>query len=444
MKKRSKAVIIIVIIAIVAAVAVAGYFLFRDKFKPSAAASTGLATGTPAGYTTVPVTRGDLSSSITASGQLQPNKITTIRPDSNMPTRKLQSLLVQIGSRVSVGQALAKVDASGLDLDLQSARATVDAQAAKLANLRAKPAGLDIINAQVDLTSTKNTLDSAQANYDGTKALADKGLASKNQLADAERQLAAAKERYSASQLSFESVKSQSSEDVIPSQEAALAQAKNSLQKAQLIYDSATIRSPVEGVVAEIPVNVGDLAGPSTAIMTVIDPDPMLLQAQINENDIVQVQVGQKVSITPSVYPDLQLSGTVKQISMRATVQQNVSVFQTTIEVPNTDGKLVWGMNADAEIYVLSLKNVLILPVSAIKTSNGTAQVSILDGENLISWDVQVGASDGTKTQIIAGLDEGEEVVVASKKSTTSSTQSANRQNQQQGGDLGGIMRVLR
>ena len=117
-------------------------------------------------------------------------------------------------------------------------------------------------------------------------------------------------------------------------------------------------------------------------------------------------------------------------------------MFTATIQVPNKEGKLLWGMNADADIIVLSLQGVLTLPASAVKTSNGTSQVTIQDGSKLVSWDVQVGASDGTRVQIVAGLDEGEEVVVQRR----SSSSSAARSTQQQGGPgMGGeVFRVLR
>jgi len=118
-------------------------------------------------------------------------------------------------------------------------------------------------------------------------------------------------------------------------------------------------------------------------------------------------------------------------------VVNNVSVFSTTIEVPNHDGKILWGMNADAEISVLSLKNVLTLPASAIKSNNGSPQVTIMDGGQLISWDVQSGATDGTRTQIVAGLDEGQEVVVQRRTSTGTTQQGGP-------GGMGQVFRVLR
>jgi HlyD family secretion protein len=432
---------IAIILGVVVIAAGAGLYAFRDKILPGSNAG---AAADPVGVVTVKVARGDLTASVAASGQFQPNTITTIRPDSNMPTRKLVTILVKEGQRVTAGQALAQVDPSGLDLDLKSAQANYQAQLAKLDNIKAKPADLDIAAAQASLQQSQANREIQQQNYDNTKALTDKGLASKNQLIDADRQLTLAKTNLNAAELSYQNVKAQSQADVLQSQEASVAQADSSLQKAQLIFDSATIRSPASGMVAEIGVNVGDLVGPSTALMTVINPNPMWLQAQVNENDMVQIKVGQTATVTPSGYPDMVLQGRVTQLDLHAQVQGNVSVFTTTIEVPNRDGKLLWGMNADAEISVLSVKNVLTLPSSAVKTTNGSSQVTIVDGGQLIAWDVQTGATDGTKTEIVAGLDEGTEVVLKQSKSAATNATSQQRQGDGGGPDMGGIFRIMR
>ena len=416
MKTRSKTVLIVAAVVVAAA---AVLFLFRGKVFPGIGAK---AARDPAGVTLVSVTRGDLNATVTASGQFQPNTIVTIRPDSNMPTRKIVKIDVAEGQRVSAGQPLARIDPTGLDLTLKSDEAAYLSALAKLKNLKARPADMDLAAAQAALTQTQVTLSTQQENYQNMKALEANGLASRNQLADAERQLAAAQASHDASRLSYQNTEAQSQEDVISAQDAAVAQTDYDRQMARLILDSTVIRSPMAGVVAEVLVNVGDLAGPSTAVATVVNPDPMWLQAQVNENDMAQVRVGQAASVTPSGFPDLQLRGKVTQIDLHALVQSNVSVFTATIEVPNRDGKLLWGMNADAEISVLALKNVLSLPTSAVKTSNGSAQVTIMDGSQTVAWDVQTGAVEGGRVQIVAGLDEGQEVIVQRKVSTAGTT----------------------
>jgi multidrug efflux pump subunit AcrA (membrane-fusion protein) len=433
-KRASKAVIVIAAAVVVAGV---GLFLFRGKIFPAADPAS---SKDPVSVNVVKVTRGDLHASVAASGQFQPNTIVTIRPDSNMPTRKIVKIDVVEGQRVKVGQPLAEIEATGLDLTLKSDVANLQSARVKLDNLKAKPADMDLAAAQAALTQAEAALATQKENYDSVMALADKGLASRNQLSDAERQLASAQASYDASRLSYQNTKAQSQEDVISAQEAVVAQADYAMQMAKLILDSTVIRSPMTGMVAEVLVNVGDLVSPSTAIATVVDPDPMWLQAQVNENDMAQVKVGQKASVTVSSYPDLQFTGTVTQIDPHAQVVNNVSVFSATIEVPNRGGRILWGMNADAEISVLSLKNVLTLPSSAIKSNNGSPQVTIIDGGRLVAWDVQSGATDGTRTQIVAGLDEGQEVVVQRRTST-----SGTRQGGPGGpGSMGQVFRVLR
>jgi HlyD family secretion protein len=444
MKKGTKVALIVTGIGVAAAVAVFALrgSLFHTPSQPAA--------GEPAGYTAVKVSRGDITATVPGSGQFEPNTMAVVRPDSNMPTRKVVRILVVAGQRVKAGQALAQIDASGLDLDLESAQANYDAQKVKLENLKNKPVDLDLAQAQASLTQTKLNLEGQQQNYDNIKALADKNLASKNQLDEARRQLAIAQANAEAAGLAYQNVKAQSQQDAIRAQESALAQADSELRKAKLVWESRVIRAPVDGVVAEINVNVGDMVGPSgiqgsatgdkfgpsTAIMTVVDMDPMILQAQVNETDMGQVRIGEKATVTPTAYPDLHLAGKVTQIDLHAQVQSNVSVFNVTIEVPNPDGKILWGMNADADIAVLSLKDVLTLPSSAIRSVNGNSQVSILDQGKLVSWDVQTGASDGSRTQILAGLDEGQEVLVPSRRTAAQNSQ-RNQPN------MGQVFRVL-
>jgi HlyD family secretion protein len=416
----------VIVVAAVVVIAGIGLLLFRGKTGTAAAAAS-KGGATQAAVSLVKVTRGDLTASVTASGQFQPNTIVTIRPDSNMPTRKIVKIEAAEGRHVAAGQALAEIDATGLDLSLKSAQASYQSALVKLANLKAKPAGMDLAAAQATLVQAQAAVGTQQENYNNMKALEAKGLASRNQLSDAERQLAGAQASYEASRLSWENTRAQSQEDVISAQEAVVAQADNDRQMARIVMESAVIRSPIAGVVAEVLVNVGDLVSPSTAIATVVNPDPMWLQAQVNETDMAQVKVGQTAAVTASGFPDLPLKGKVTQINLHAVVQSNVSVFTTTIEVPNRDGKLLWGMNADAEISVFSLKNVLLLPNSAIKSGNGAAQVTIMDGDQLVAWDVQTGATDGSKTQIVAGLDEGSEVVVQRKNAASTTTTTPQR-----------------
>ncbi len=316
----------------------------------------------------------------------------------------------------------------------------------RLSNLEAKPAGLDLAAAEATLATAEAAEASAQESYDSTKALTDKGLAAKSTLTQAERALATAKAECESARLSYANVKAQSTAASLQAQEAAVATADYNRQVAKIVLDSTVIRSPRAGTVAELDVEVGDIVTTGTAIASIIDPSPMLLVAAVNENDAPSVKIGQPVSVTQSAFPNMEFRGRVKSMDLKATTSSNVSTFAATIEVPNPDGELLWGMNADADIAVVSLTHVLTLPASAIKTTNGESTVTIIDGGKAVAWDVQIGATDGSKTQIIAGLDEGQEVVTT-KKSAGTATSTSTQAAQQTGGPggppdggLGGIL----
>lgn len=451
MKTRST---VLIVAAVVVVAAAGGAFAFRDRLLPAvtgnqaaaeAAGADGSAAGAAAkdlaGYTSVKVTRGNLALLVSASGRLEPNTITTIRPDSNMPTRKLVKLFIVEGQQVAVGQRLAQVDSSGLDLDLQSAQANYDAQRIKLAKSKASPTPDDLTQAQASLTSAELNWQKAVADYENARTLVAKNLQAKSTETDAKRTLDIAKANYESAKVSFETTKAGPTADTVSAQEASVASAYSSFLKAQLIVQSAVIVSPVAGVVTELLVKEGDLVGPSTGIMTVGNVDPMNLLALVNENDIGQIQEGQTASVVPSAFPDMKLTGKVTAIDPRATVSSNVSTYSTTIQIPNKDGRLRWGMNCDAEISVMDLRNVLTLPVAAVKVSNGAGTVTIADEGKLMSWDVQTGATDGTKIQIVAGLEDGEEVLVAARKSTTAKTTQQNQGGLPGGGGVMGMFR---
>jgi multidrug efflux pump subunit AcrA (membrane-fusion protein) len=405
-KKGTK---IFLITVLVIAVAAAALYAFRARIFSG---STSGADGKNPGYSTVTVTRGDISMTVSASGKLEPIYYTTIRPDPNLPARRLVRVLVSEGQRVKAGQALAEIDSSGLDLDLQSAKANYEAQKLKLASLKALPTAEQLAQSKAGLEQARQEVASAQESYESAKSLADKNLASKNQLADAERQLTVARAQLSAAEQSYQTVQAGSTEDVIQAQEAEVAQAENTLQKAKLILDSTVIRSPAAGRVTNILVQAGDLVDPSTAIMSVADMGRMVLQAQVNEADVGQVKIGQTALVTPAGYPDLQLKGRVTGLDLTAEVEGNVSVFNAAIEVANGDGQLLWGMSADADIQVLNLTNVLTLPNTALQIRGGSTQVFVPKQGKLIPLDVQVGPSDGVHTEIVSGLEQGQEVAV--------------------------------
>ncbi|RKX78323.1 MAG: hypothetical protein DRP87_06625 [Spirochaetes bacterium] len=338
-------------------------------------------------YNTVKVTRQTIRVTVPASGSFEPVSVTTVRPDSNMPSRKVEKIFVKIGQIVESGKVVAVVDSSGLDLELSSALSNLESQKAKMESLKEKPTKEELTIAKSELDQAKANLEIQESNYKSVKALHEKGLASRDQLLEAEKQLTLARANFETASLKLEDTLKGADSEELMSVQSALSKAENEYLKARLAFQSTRIRTPVSGKIAELHIKTGDLISPSSEIVTVTVNNPMILKASVDEIDIGKVKPGLKATVTPFGFPDLQLTGEVTEINPKAKIEGNVTVFEVSIEVPNANETILWGMNADAEIVISEARDVLALPNSAIqrtvRTSSGLPAGSTRAGGNL-------------------------------------------------------------
>ena len=386
----------------------------------------------------IEVVRGNISVTVPASGQFEPTTSTTVRPDPNLPQRQVTSVLVKVGDRVEAGQVVATLDSSGLDINLSYANANYLAQKAKLDLYRNYTAKNNLVQAESSLAQARLTLQSAQAAFDGMVKLADQELASKASLLDAENALHNAQAAVQNAQNSVDSLKGDQSVDELQQLLAAVAEAESTLRTDQLIYNAASIRTPVSGIVSAVGVSVGDLvsatsvvtasdSGSSTvsqssSICTVVNNDPEVLQALIDESDISRVRVGQHATVTPVAYPNEHIDGIVTSISQEAVTSSNVTTITAYISVPNADGRILTGMNADAAITVSERKDVLMLPASVITKDGNGGAVRVEAEGNFVTRHVELGVTDGTHTEILSGVRSGELVFPVSTAKAANQT----------------------
>ncbi|WP_455383163.1 efflux RND transporter periplasmic adaptor subunit, partial [Salinispira pacifica] len=293
---------------------------------------------------------------------------------------------------------------------------------------KSTPTSNDLAQAESQLRQAQLTLQSAQASLDGMQSLSEQGLASAQQLLDARRQLDGARAAVDGARYNLDQVRAGPTADVMQAQLAAVSSALSSYQRAKIILDAASIRTPVAGTVAQVGVNPGDLVSATSvvqvsstgtnevnsanAICVVIQNNPAVLQALVDETDVARIRVGQKAVVTPAAYPNQRLTGTVSAIAQQTSTQQNVTTLAVSISVPNPDGRLLWGMNADAEIAVLSRPDVLQIPNAALHRAGRSATVELREGDKIVTRTVETGASNGSMTEITSGLEEGDQIVV--------------------------------
>ena len=206
-----------------------------------------------------------------------------------------------------------------------------------------------------------------------------------------------------------------------------VAQATYENYAAQLDY--YIIKAPIAGVVIGEPTPAGQtvVQGLSAAqtLLTIADMSKMQVKAMVDETDIGKVKVGQTVSFTVDAHSDKKFSGKVRKISKDATTSSNVVYYYVYVDVDSTQGLLYPTMTARVTLQVGESKNVLVVPLSAVKEEKGQKFVQVMVGAQAQNTLVTVGLSDDENIEISSGLKEGDNVILpaAAPKATSSQNQ---------------------
>ncbi|MCX7781343.1 MAG: efflux RND transporter periplasmic adaptor subunit [Negativicutes bacterium] len=185
--------------------------------------------------------------------------------------------------------------------------------------------------------------------------------------------------------------------------------------------NETVIKSPIDGIVIGKPLPAGEMVAQGvsnpTVIMTVADMSKMQIEAQVDQTDIGKIAVGQKVIFTVDAYPDKKFHGVVANISKKAVTQQNVIYYTTTIDVSDAGDLLNPDMVARVSIIVGEAKNVLTLPLSAIRSDKNGKYVAVMkpngQTENV---PIVTGITGDDRVEIKSGVTEGDTIVVSQPK----------------------------
>ncbi len=354
------------------------------------------------------VTRGDVARSVVATGKIQP--ITEVEVKSKA-SGIVEKLYVDINYRVHKGQPLAELDQQEIQDQVEAQRAQLASAEANVTSFEANVAQDKVNAAAPDLPMYKATLDrNLQMNKDG--------IVSRQTLDDANRDyLAALTKRDSAqAQIGVDTAKLKQARAQVLQSQASLKQLEQ-----QLAY--TTIVAPMDGVILSRDVEMGDavssilvLGSTATLIMTEGDTSEVYVQGKVDEADIAHVYLGQPARIKVESFRDRLFYGKVTKIAPMGVEKDNVTTFEVRVSINNPGGELKANMTANAEILLDEHKGVLTVPENAVvydSQKNATVQVPDKhqkDGARKVP--VTVGLSNGSATEILTGLKEGDQVVL--------------------------------
>jgi HlyD family secretion protein len=324
-----RAIVILVIIAAVGAGAGA-YYMRRG--------------GGELQVNTSPLTRGEIIDTVGSTGTLQ--AVTTVQVGSQV-SGNISWLGADFNSIVKKGQVIARLDPSLFQAQVDQANANlIKAQA-------------DVVKAQADVDRSKVALVDANQKYVRAKELNEKTLVTQADLDSAKVAVDSAQSALQSSQASFNS------------SQAVVTQSRANLNQAQLNLDHCTITAPIDGIVIQRSVDVGQTVAASmqapTLFILAADLTKMQVNANIDEADVGRIRPNQTVTFRVDAYPGEEFQGSVSQIRLQPVVVQNVTTYATIINVPNSDLKLKPGMTANLRVQIARRPDVLRIANAALR-----------------------------------------------------------------------------
>jgi HlyD family secretion protein len=409
--------------------------------------------------------RQDLTSVVTASGEIKPRNYINIGSNAQSASRIMEILVVE-GARVKKGQLLAKLESVQPEADVAAQRATVRAteadSGASEAALKAQDSNIGTLQANLD--RVKTDLVRAKADFDRAKLLLDQGLMSKQDF-DMRKasydSFTAAIPEANARIMQARAQREQFAAQLVGSQRRIVVSQAN-LRRASDALDRTMATSPIEGVVTNLPVRVGETVVPgiqnsaASLIMTIADMSLITAEVKVDETDIVNVKLQQVADVTIDAIPGKTYKGHVIEIgntailrstglaaSQSAISSQEAKDFKVVIALDNPPDEIRPGLSCTAKVITSTRAKALSIPIqaltvrtkgdlekkegqkdepvvtdpSAMRAKKEELQgVFVVRGDHATFVKVETGITGATDIEVVGGLNEGDEIITGSYK----------------------------
>ncbi len=376
-KKKILAIVLVIVIASIA----------FSQFTPK-----------DSGFTTIKASKSDITEVVSETGTISSSGTVSVYSPTNGTIKELS---ISNGVNATEGEILFSVESS----------ATEQEQKAAYANY----------------LSAKNTYDSAQSSlyllqssmlsaWDSYKQLAegDKYENSDGTPKSDQRTLPEfhiAEKEWLAAELKYKN------------QQSVIAQAATQMSSTWILYQAtqnAIVKAPANGTVSNLSIGIGGSVeantptSPQRPVLLLTNPSTTEIVLSLSESDISKIKPGQKAKIEVNAIRDKIYTGTVTRVDTVGVSDQGVVRYNAYIELSDDDSQIRSGMNADATITTNKLSNVLSVPNSAVKPYQGGRAVRIEDPKGEIKYvPVKIGVRGNTRTQILSGIQEGQEVITS-------------------------------
>lgn len=376
------------------------------------------------------VTKGVLDEGLTLSGKVKGRVEVAILPKA---AGRVEKVAVQVGKRVRPGDLLIQLETKDVVAQIAQAEAAVKAAEAGRENARAQTT-LQILSAEQNvkqaqeavrqaekaLEAAQNSYDLAAKNLQRQKALFEAGAISQtvveqaeNGFKQAEAGLQQAKSGYEtarkALQVAQENLKIANERVALKAADAQVEQAKAALAAARRQLENMSVTAPVAGVVASLPVKVGEMVNPQSVVATIVDMNPAIVEVDLPEHAYANVAVGDPVNVT--------IQGKTHQgkvASKDMIPNPQTKAYLVKIEVPNPGGVIASGLSATVTFLPKGAKPTILIPAEAFMADEkaGEGRVMVYKEGVVHERRITVGRQTSKYVEVTSGLQPGEQVVV--------------------------------
>lgn len=412
------------------------------------------------------VQRQDLTSLVTASGEIKPRNYINIGTNANVPSRIID-ILVAEGQQVKRGQMLARLESVQPEAEVAAQKATVSTAEAESAASEAslKVADENIRTLEASLERARSEAQRSQINFDRIAKLFEEKLVSRQEYDQRriELQTSQAGVREAETRLPQARAQRQQVAASLSAAQRRVAVANANLNRAQDVLRRTYAVSPIDGMVTNLPVRVGETVvpgiqnSPASLIMTIADMSFITAEVKVDETDIVNVQLGQPADVAIDAIPDKSFKGEVIEIgntailrstglaaSQSAISSQEAKDFKVVVRLLNPPAEIRPGLSCTAKVITATRQRAVTIPIQALtvrqksdleaqpadgaKKADGKAPseekkrkeeiqgVFLVQGERVLFRHVETGITGATDIEVTSGLNEGDEIVTGTYK----------------------------
>ena len=350
---------------------------------------------------------GAIDHVVTADAILSPIQQANVTPKISAPVRRF---LVNRGDHVRAGQLIAELESSDLAAAAQEARFQYEQAQASSATVTGATVVEDQTKAQADVQSAQSAFDAAKKLYDTRVGLQKEGALAQKQVDETKLQMVQAQTQLETAQQHLKSLNGVGRQEAIKGAQAQTNAAKAHADTLGVQLSYARILSPINGVVADRPVNAGEMAAAGMPMISIVDISQVRAVANVPVKEAESIRVGRPARVAG---PDGDIPGTVTVVSPSANL--NATTVEVWVQIANPGERLKPGATARVSIIAETIQNTLVVPATALLNGDeGRQKVMVISSDSVAhERTVAVGVRQGARVQILSGVQAGDQVVTS-------------------------------